>query len=292
VDRVGLEDAPAPTMATNRSRRTRQEDRKGDPNVAALLTWFVPGAGHAYLGLHARALAGFAAIAGLYAVGLRLCGGMTFQYLDPELRTRFAPALSPETGFLGAFLYQVQHYGYGAGVDLWPSWMVIGSLMCALAGIANIVFMVQAHWDAQGHPRVSGLAQHPARAVALAWVLPGLAHFLQGRRVRAAIVFGLLVGLFALGTVLADGSNLSRERHFYYWSGQIMVGLPAVVGELMGKGLRLDHQLAVGDAGLVFACVAGLLNVLAMIDAYAFAEARIVEPDAERDPPAKPAATR
>ena len=50
------------------------------------------------------------------------------------------------------------------------------------------------------------------------------------------LIFFSLVGLFVLGTVLAEGSNLSRERHFYYWGGQFVIGAPAIVAEaLLGR---------------------------------------------------------
>ncbi len=252
-------------------RKPLHPERRADPNVAALLTWFVPGAGHLYMGRTAFALVAFALVGGLYWLGVSLADGMTFQYLDPELRSRFAPALSPEAGCLGGFLWQVQTYGYGGmQVELFPGTVVLGSVLSALAGVANAMLMIQAHWEAQGRPA----AASPARLVALGWLVPGLGHLVQGRKRRAAIVFALLVGLFAVGTVLAEGSNLSRERHFYYWSGQFLLGLPALLGEWLGHGIRLDGPLALGDAGLVFGCVAGLLNVLALIDVYAFAEDR------------------
>ncbi len=251
--------------------RPSRSQRRGDPNVAALLTWFVPGAGHVYLGRMGFGLLAFALVGGLYYLGVSLSEGMTFQYLDPELRSRFAPALSPEAGCLGGFLWQIQRFGYGGmQVELFPQGMVLGSLLAAAAGVLNGILMVQAHWEAQGR----SAAQSPARWVLLAWLLPGLGHFMQGRRRRAWIVFGLLISLFALGTLFAEGTNLSRERHFYYWSGQFLIGAPALVGEWLGRGVRLDGALPLGDAGLVFACVAGLLNILAMIDVYAWAEDR------------------
>ncbi len=251
--------------------RPSRSQRRGDPNVAALLTWFVPGAGHVYLGRMGFGLLAFALVGGLYYLGVSLSEGMTFQYLDPELRSRFAPALSPEAGCLGGFLWQIQRFGYGGmQVELFPQRMVLGSLIAAAAGVLNGILMVQAHWEAQGR----SAAQSPARWVLLAWLLPGLGHFMQGRRRRAWIVFGLLISLFALGTLFAEGTNLSRERHFYYWSGQFLIGAPALVGEWLGRGVRLDGALPLGDAGLVFACVAGLLNILAMIDVYAWAEDR------------------
>ena len=105
---------------------------------------------------------------------------------------------------------------------------------------------------------------------------------MEGRRLRAAIVFGLLVGLFAVGTLLADASNLSRERHFYYWAGQFLLGLPALVSEAVLGSTRVTGPIPYAEAGLVYGCVAGLLNVLAMIDVYGWAEAQVLGLDPHR----------
>jgi hypothetical protein len=246
-----------------------------DRNVAALLTWFVPGAGHLYLGKAQRALVFFVLIEGLYYLGLKLNQGMTFQYLAPELRSMLAPVLSPEVGNLGGFLWQLRHYAYGHGlVEIWPRGMVAGTLLCASSGVLNALLMVQAHCEASEEKATAAGGPSPAQAACLAWIFPGLAHWKQGRRTRSATIALMLIGLFLFGTLLAEGSNLSRERHFYYWSGQFLLGLPAIVGELLGSDLRVECQIPYGEAGLVFGCVAGLLNVLAMIDAYAYSEAR------------------
>ena len=53
-------------------------ERTGDPRIAALLTWFVPGAGHLYLGATLKAVIGFAVVQGLYLLGMRLSDGMLF----------------------------------------------------------------------------------------------------------------------------------------------------------------------------------------------------------------------
>jgi uncharacterized membrane protein len=106
--------------------------------------------------------------------------------------------------------------------------------------------------------------------------VPGLGHWIQGRRARAVVVFVLLVGLFALGTVLAEATNLSRERHFYYWSGQFLMGMPAMAAEIVWGSARVQHDITYVDAGLVFGCIAGLLNTLAMIDVYGFTESKLL----------------
>jgi TM2 domain-containing membrane protein YozV len=249
----------------------------GDANVAALLTWFLPGAGHAYLGRVGYGIAAFLVVNGLYFVGLQLADGMTFEYLSPELRSRFAPLLSPEAGNLGGLLWQLNHQPFGPGYPrAWPELMRLGSLLCALSGVLNACLVAQAHLAARNAKRPARLGADPAAALALAWAVPGLGHWIQGRRLRAACVFGVLVGLFALGTLLADGSNLSRERHFFYWAGQFLVGLPAIVAEFVGGGMRVTGPIPYADVGLVFGCSAGLLNVLAMIDVFAWSEAELL----------------
>ena len=264
--------------AARRAQKDPERPSEGglDANVAALLTWVVPGSAHLMMGRAGLALGAFLVIEGLFWFGLRLSGGMTFEFLDPELRTRFAPALAPELGNLGGFVHQLRTYGYGPGfLRPWPEGIVAGGMLTALSGILNACLMVHAHVSARRSKARAVGADRTAVAVLLAWLVPGLGHVHQGRRGRGLAVFLVLVGLFALGTFLAEGSNLSRERHFYYWSGQFFLGAPALVAEWIGGGMRIDHSIALVDAGLVFGCVAGLLNVLAMIDVFDFSEARV-----------------
>ena len=68
----------------------------GLANLAAVATWVIPGAGHLLVGHTTAALIAFVVIEGLFWGGLQLTGGMTFEYLDHELRTFVAPALAPE----------------------------------------------------------------------------------------------------------------------------------------------------------------------------------------------------
>lgn len=250
-----------------------KNSERGSATVATLLAWFVPGAGHLYLGQMGAALLGFALVAGLYGLGLRLSGGMTFEYLDPELRGTFSPLLSPEAGTLGGFVWQMRHHGFGTGWPRpFPDTAPLGSALCGVAGVLNVVWMASAHLYARTG-RLAG-SFLPARRMGLAWLVPGLGHFLQGRRRRAAIVCALLVGLFAVGTWLAEGTNLSRERHFYYWAGQFLLGLPSLATEAWLGDARVVAHIPYVEAGLVYGCIAGLLNVLAMIDVFAWDEAR------------------
>jgi TM2 domain-containing membrane protein YozV len=260
-------------------------------NLAAVLTWFIPGAGHLYAGRGLIAILVFVVVEGLYVLGYALSDGRAFEFLDPELRSSFAPALSPEAGNLGAILYQMRHHPFGDGpLRPWPERIVLGSFLTGSSGVLNAIAMAHAHTLARTRSIADGT--RPIVATVCAWLVPGLGHLVQGRRLRGAIVFALLVGTFALGTVLAEGSNLSRERHFYYWAGQFLLGLPAIASELVFGDMRITHDIPYVEAGLVFGCVAGLLNVIAMLDVYGYGEARLFgwPLKASREKHAEPAA--
>lgn len=243
---------------------------RGDPRFAALLTWFAPGAGHLYLGMPVFGLVAFVVVQGLFFVGLKLSGGMLLEYLEPDLQGPFAAALTPEAANLGMLVYQMKAYAFGVGVPrAWPEFMHLGVTLTALSGLLNAFLMVQAISDAR---RTESAPRWNALPVLLTWVMPGLGHWRQGRKLRAAVVFTALVGLFVLGTLLAEGSNLDRERHFYYWAGQFLVGGPALIAEIVHGHALVTGDIAYVDGGLGMTCVAGLLNVLAMIDVYNHAE--------------------
>lgn len=264
-----------------------KQEARGDSTVAAILTWILPGAGHLYLGMPLFGLIAFLLVEGLYLVGLRLSDGMLFEYLEPDLRSNLAGALTPEVGNLGALVYHMKAYGYGTGnMRVWPELMWLGCWLTACSGILNVCLMVRAHSDARAPKQheSSGAFGRVAVDVLAAWAVPGLGHWLQGRRRRALAFLCLLGGMLLLGTLLAQGSNLSRERHFYYWAGQSLAGLPALLLQVVaGRGL-VQGDIPYADAGLDLACLAGLLNVLAMIDAYTYAEKRALEAPAEPDP--------
>ena len=253
----------------------------GNPSLAALVTWLIPGAGHVLLGKAAFGFAAFAVVEGLFLAGYALTDGMLFQYLQPELRSSFAGALTPEAGNLGALLWQMNQNPYGTAPFFpapWPSTMHLGVFFTALSGVANIALCVRAYSDGAHSRERLERGLHPGLAVFAAWLVPGLGHWLQGRKARGAVLFLVVISMLVLGTALAQGANLDRELHFYYWSGQFMCGISAILAELLFSAGRLRAEIAYVDAGLVLGCLAGLVNILAMMDTYTVAEIRLSEP--------------
>lgn len=255
-----------------------QGPQAGDPTVATLLTWLVPGAGHLYLGKARIALLAFVVIEGLYLLGVVLSKGMFLEYLPAEMRTRFAAVLTPEAGNLGALLLHQAKFGYGMSLPRpWPATMDIGTALTAASGLLNVLLASHAHFEARRPASDSPTAiVGPGSAATAAFLIPGLGHFLQGRKARGLVVFLALVGLFLLGSFLAEGANLDRERHFYYWAGQFLLGAPALITEFAFGHPRVQHDIAYADAGVVLGCVAGMLNVLAMLDVYGWSEAKLL----------------
>lgn len=258
---------------------------RGSPSLAAVLTWVVPGAGHVYLGAPIFGIVAFLVVTGLYLLGIRLSEGMAFEFLQPDLRSTVAPVLTPEVGNLSAVVWHMRTYGFGPAFPRpWPAHIDLGTFLTAFSGMLNACLACQAHFDARVPKDMRSSAPPPGLLVLAGWVVPGLGHWLQGRRVRAALVFVVVAGFVLLGTALAQGANLDRERHFYYWSGQFLAGAPAWILEALHGHALVRSEIRYADAGLAFAAVGGLLNILAWLDVYGVAERRGLAVLAPRTP--------
>jgi len=259
-------------MTSFPSRRPSSQP-SGDSTVATLLTWFLPGAGHLYIGRATFGILAFVLVEGLYLLGLKLSDGMGFEFLQEELRGAFAPALAPETGNLGALIYHLRSYGFGPGFPRpFPAHIVLGTTLTAVSGMLNLCLMCHAHFEAKLPKAQASGRRSPALPVLLTWLVPGLGHLYQGRKLRGILVFVSLVGLLMLGTLLAESSNLSRERHYYYWGGQVMAGLPALLLQAAWGARPVVSHIRYAEAGLVIASVGGMLNVMALLDVYGWSE--------------------
>jgi len=265
-----------------------------NPNLAALLTWLVPGAGHFLLGHMRLALAAFVVIEGLYVAGLALTGGAFLELLAPEIRGRFAGALTPEVGNFGAFFLHVRQIDF---TDLAPTpfdgKLFLGLALTSASGILNLILASKAHFDAraQAGAVIDGAARSPGVATLFAWLVPGAGHVAQGRVARGLVAFTILTALFVLGCVLAEGTNLDRTRHFYYWAGQALFGPMAFVAEGLHGHPLMEARPRYADAGVMLASVAGVLNVLLMLDVYGYSDAKLFGRPLATDPKRKRSAS-
>jgi hypothetical protein len=116
----------------------------------------------------------------------------------------------------------------------------------------------------------------PAVILFAGWLIPGAGHLLLGKYVRAGLLFASIAAMFAIGIALegkvytpASGDPLD------------LLGFAADLGSgalyIFVRLFDLGHssvQIAIADYGTKFIVVAGLLNVVAAVDAHSLASGR------------------
>lgn len=119
-----------------------------------------------------------------------------------------------------------------------------------------------------------------AHIVAVAWLIPGGGHFLLKRRARAAILFACVVVMFVLGLMMRGmlfepqtGDLLTTVIYVGGFIGNLASGLVYLMTVWLGY-TQPDVAGHVHDYGTKFLVAAGLLNILAMVDAFEIAVGR------------------
>ena len=107
-------------------------------------------------------------------------------------------------------------------------------------------------------------------APAVGWLIPGAGHIIQKRWIRGLLLFVSIVTLFVLG--------LMMQGRIYRANGGDILDILGFIGDLGAGGLYIVTlardwgQGAIGfataDYGTKFMIVAGLLNFIAVADAY------------------------
>src|ERR1700758_617527 len=107
-------------------------------------------------------------------------------------------------------------------------------------------------------------------APALGWLIPGAGHMIQKRWIRGLLLFLSIVALFLLG--------LAMQGRIYKANGGDILDILGFIGDVGAGGLyiitlALDWgqgaiAFATADFGTKFMIVAGLLNFIAVGDAY------------------------
>ena len=118
----------------------------------------------------------------------------------------------------------------------------------------------------------------PWLTVFIAWIVPGAGHFFLGRRVRGAIIFATVLLCFAVGLLMrgpmfevtSGGDVLSRLIQWGGHIGDMASGVLYFVAVWIGYAPQ-DRAGHTADYGAKFIVAAGLLNILAAVDAYEIA---------------------
>lgn len=107
-------------------------------------------------------------------------------------------------------------------------------------------------------------------APAIGWLVPGAGHMIQKRWIRGLLLFVSIVTLFLLG--------LAMQGRIYKANGGDILDMLGFIGDVGAGGLYVltlandwgqgAIAFATADYGTKFMIVAGLLNFIAVADAY------------------------
>jgi TM2 domain-containing membrane protein YozV len=101
------------------------------------------------------------------------------------------------------------------------------------------------------------------------WLVPGAGHFLVGKWRRGVLLALAIMGMFVLG-LLMQGKVYSSAHDILDilgLAGDLGNGLLYAVSRVLGLGAD-SVQVTTADYGTRFIVVAGLLNVIAAVDAH------------------------
>jgi len=101
------------------------------------------------------------------------------------------------------------------------------------------------------------------------WLVPGAGHFLVHKPVRGALLAVSILGMFLCG--IAMNGQIHSGAHdildMLSMAGDLGTGILYFISRTMGWGTNLV-QITTEDWGSRFIVVAGLLNIIAAVDAH------------------------
>ena len=113
--------------------------------------------------------------------------------------------------------------------------------------------------------------------VALGWLVPGAGHFYLKRWTRGGLLLFAIAGMFVLGLLMrgkmfepTDGDTFTMLLSYGGFAGNLASGALYFLTTWLGYS-QPELPGAVPDYGTKFLVCAGLLNLLAIIDAYEIA---------------------
>ena len=113
--------------------------------------------------------------------------------------------------------------------------------------------------------------------VGLAWLIPGAGHFLLKRPGRAGLLAGCVVVSFFLGLMMRGAFFTPQTGDLFttlIYCGGFVGNLSSGVLYLLARAVGYDQLDVAGhvhDYGTKFLVAAGLMNLLAVVDAYEIA---------------------
>ena len=125
-------------------------------------------------------------------------------------------------------------------------------------------------------PLAARTALSPTLCLVAGWIIPGAGHFLLRKPIRGLLLMISIFSMFAIGVALQGkiySPNTGDLLDILGFVGQLGAGLPYFLTRAMGWGAG-SIITAAADYGTKFIVVAGLLNIVAAVDAHSLASGR------------------
>jgi hypothetical protein len=117
----------------------------------------------------------------------------------------------------------------------------------------------------------AGSKQFSAGIILIAgWLIPGLGHLMQGRWIRAVLLFVSITCMFILGLAMHGkiyAANTGEVLDMLGFVGDLGNGALYILCSFFGWGQNVV-QVVTADYGTKFIVVAGLLNFISAVDAH------------------------
>lgn len=121
--------------------------------------------------------------------------------------------------------------------------------------------------NAKAAPQTNSMATIAPLA---AWAFPGLGHLIQRRYIRGFLLMAAVLTMFFAGLGMQGkvySFNTGDLLDILGFIGDLCVGVLYFIARMMNWGIG-NISRAVADYGTKYIVVAGLLNVIACVDAY------------------------
>ena len=130
--------------------------------------------------------------------------------------------------------------------------------------------------QAQARPAQKTTTLPPVLILIAGWLIPGAGHFLLKKWIRGSLLFISILAMFGIGIALKGkvyGPNTAELLDMLNFAGDLGTGLLYGIARVFDLG-QASVQIAIADYGTKFTVVAGLLNIIAAVDAHSLATGR------------------
>ena len=264
------------------------------PGNAAFLSLLIPGSAHLLQQRPVRAGLALLSTVGLFFLGYSILGQRLWHFV-----------WFPPFDFLKPVFDVVP-------LNLWPEWFNLGSSAIAnllqeshsdttlqsnllrlrrvpvpgehwalfatsASGVLSFLWAADAHHlSSQKEQAAAGkpvdVRANPALMAFYSWLLPGSGHWQAGQRDKGVVMGGAILLLFVMAMFFSSGHAIDRVDSPAYWIGQVLFGGGALFASLVTAPMQLPETLPGVDVGATLALVAGVMNMVVMVDAYTVAE--------------------